>query len=94
MPFDTQSASAAGSKSKRGKAFAPSTVRSFIYELLNENREKVKYMMGELPPKQFIDVYLKLIPYILANKSNQTIEVSELSEGEITDIIKGIVDEG
>ena len=93
MPFNSESAKAAGIKSKRGKSAINTTLRSFIFDLLNENQEKVRYTIGELPPKQFLEVYLKLIPYVLSPRSHQTIEVSELSEGEITEIIKEIVDE-
>lgn len=93
MPFNSETAKVAGIKSRRGKSAVNATLRSFIFDLLNENQEKVRYMIGELPPKQFLEVYLKLIPYVLSQRSNQTIEVSELSEGEITEIIKEIVDE-
>ncbi|MDB2696292.1 hypothetical protein N9Y47_06790, partial [Flavobacteriaceae bacterium] len=36
------------------------TMRQFLFELLNDNRDKLIYMMGELTPRQFVDTYLRL----------------------------------
>ena len=44
------------------------------------------------PPLEFVDFYLRLLPYILAPRTMQKIDVSELSKEEISDMVKDIVD--
>jgi len=89
--FTPESARKAGMKSKRGPSKATVRTRSFIFEILKENREKLKYMLEELSPKEFCDIYLKLIPYILSPRTSQSIEVGEISKQEIDDLIGDIV---
>ena len=64
MPFTSETARAAGKKSKRGKAKISMSTRRFLYEMLNENKEKFRYMLDELEPRDFINTWLKLLPYI------------------------------
>ena len=66
--FTSETAKEAGKKSKRGPAKISLTMRQFLFELLNENREKLIYMMGELTPRQFVDTYLRLIPFIISQR--------------------------
>ena len=40
MPFTSETARAAGKKSKRGKAKISMSTRRFLYEMLIENKEK------------------------------------------------------
>ena len=89
--FTTETARAAGKLSKRGTAKSTLKTRQFIFSILQENRSKLKYMMEELTPKEFCDTYLKLIPYILAPRTSQSIEVGEISKQEIDDLIGDIV---
>ena len=91
--FTPESARKAGKISKRGPSKATVRTRSFIFEILKENREKLKYMLEELSPKEFCDIYLKLIPYILAPRTSQSIEVGEISKQEIDDLIGDIINE-
>jgi len=90
--FTSQTARAAGRKSKRGAAKTTIQTRKFIYNLLNLNKSKLKYMLEELTPREFVDFYLRLLPYILAPRTMQKIDVSELSKEEISDMVKDIVD--
>ena len=89
--FTTETARVAGKISKRGCAKSTLKTRQFIFSILQENRTKLKYMMEELTPKEFCDIYLKLIPYILAPRTFQNIEVGEISKQEIDDLIGDIV---
>ena len=66
--FNSVIGKAAGQKSKRGRSKISLTMREFLFELLNENREKLIYMMGELTPRQFVDTYLRLIPFIISQR--------------------------
>ena len=91
--FNSDTARKAGMKSKRGPAKITIRTRNFIFEILKENRQKLKYMLEELSPKEFCDIYLKLIPYILAPRTSQNIEVGELSKPEIDDLIADIINE-
>ena len=66
--FNSDTAREAGKKSKRGPSKISLTMRQFIFELLNENREKLIYMMSELTPRAFVDTYLRLIPFIISQR--------------------------
>ena len=67
-------------------------MRQFLFELLNENKEKFKYMLGELSPRDFINVYMKLVPYIIAMRHLQQFDVSEISRKETEELVKDIID--
>lgn len=42
MPFTSETARIAGRKSKRGKAKMTLSMRKFLFEILNEDRQKFK----------------------------------------------------
>jgi len=65
MPFTSETARAAGKKSKRGKVKISVSTRRFLYEMLNDNKEKFRYMLDELEPRDFINTWLKLLTYII-----------------------------
>ena len=92
MPFTTETARAAGKKSKRGKAKISMTTRRLLFEMLDENKEKFRYMLDELEPKEFINTWLKLLPYIISMSHLQKFDVSELSRKETQELVKDIVD--
>ena len=92
MPFTKETAAAAGRKSKRGKAKISMTMRQFLFELLSENKAKFRYMLEELSPRDFVTVYLKLVPYIITMRHLQKFDVSDLSRKETQDIIKDLLD--
>ena len=91
MPFTSETARIAGKKSKRGRAKVSVTTRRFLFELLNSNRDKFKYMMDELEPKDFINTWLKLLPYIISMRHLQQFDVSELSRKEVQDMVQDLV---
>jgi len=90
--FTSETARAAGRKSRRGAAKSTLQTRKFIFEILQENKEKLKYMLEELTPREFVDFYLRMLPFIIAPRTMQKIDVSELSKEEITDMVKDIID--
>ena len=90
--FNSISGKAAGQKSSRGKSKISLTMREFLFELLNENREKLIYMMGELTPRQFVDTYLRLIPFIISQRHLQTFDIKELDTEQVNELIKDIVE--
>ena len=92
MPFTSETARKAGKKSKRGKAKISMTMRQFLFELLSENKAKFKYMLEELSPREFVTVYLKLVPYIIAMRHLQQFDVSEISRKETKELVKDIID--
>ena len=67
-------------------------MRQFLFELLNENKEKFTYMLGELSPRDFINVYMKLVPYIIAMRHLQQFDVSEISRKETEELVKDLID--
>ena len=90
--FTSKTGRSAGKLSKRGAAKSTLQTRKFIFEILQENKEKLKYMLDELTPREFVDFYLRLLPYIVAPRTMQQIDVGDLSKDEITDMVKDIVD--
>ena len=90
MPFTSETARLAGKKSKRGKAKISMSTRRFLYEMLNENKEKFRYMLDELGPRDFINTWLKLLPYIISMSHLQKFDVSELSRKETQEIVNDI----
>ena len=91
--FNSETAKAAGKKSRRGPSKISLTMRQFIFELLNENREKLIYMMGELTPRQFCDIFLRLIPFIISQRHLQSFDINELNKDEINELIKDIMEQ-
>ena len=91
--FTSETARAAGKKSRRGPSKISLTMRQFIFELLNENREKLIYMMSELTPRQFVDTYLRLIPFIISQRHLQSFDINELNKEEINELIKDIMEQ-
>lgn len=90
--FTSETARAAGKKSRRGAAKSTIQTRKFVFDILRKNRGKLMYMLEELTPREFCDFYLRLLPYIIAPRTMQKIDVSEISKDEITDMVKDIVD--
>lgn len=91
--FTSVTAREAGKKSKRGPSKISLTMRQFLFELLNENREKLIYMMSELTPRQFVDTYLRLIPFIISQRHLQSFDINELNKEEINELIKDIMEQ-
>ena len=91
--FTSDAAREAGKKSKRGPSKISLTMRQFLFELLNENREKLIYMMSELTPRQFVDTYLRLIPFIISQRHLQSFDINELNKEEINELIKDIMEQ-
>ena len=91
--FNSDTARAAGKKSRRGPSKISLTMRQFLFELLNENRKKLIYMMGELTPRQFVDTYLRLIPFIISQRHLQSFDINELNKEEINELIKDLVEQ-
>jgi hypothetical protein len=49
-------------------------------------------MIGELSPRDFINVYMKLVPYIIAMRHLQQFDVSEISRKETEELVKDLID--
>ena len=91
--FNSETAKAAGKKSRRGPSKISLTMRQFIFELLNENREKLIYMLDELTPRQYVDTFLRLIPFIISQRHLQSFDINELNKEEINELIKDIMEQ-
>tara|TARA_B100001057_G_scaffold420338_1_gene440649 strand:- start:242 stop:529 length:288 start_codon:yes stop_codon:yes gene_type:complete len=90
--FTSETARIAGKKSKRGASKSTIQTRKFVFSILKDNRQKLLYMLEELSPREFCDMYLRLIPFIIAPRTMQRIDVSELSKDEVTDMVKDILE--
>ena len=87
MAFNSETAKLAGQKSKRGKSIVTKHLRTTLFNILQGNEERVQSSLDELNPKQFLDVYIKLLPFVLAQRKSQIIQVSDMSEKELIDSI-------
>jgi len=50
-------------------------------------------MMGELSPRQFVDTYLRLIPFIISQRHLQKFDVNELNQDQTIELIKDLMEE-
>jgi len=50
-------------------------------------------MLGELTACQFVDTYLRLIPFIISQRHLQKFDVNELTENQTIELIKDIIEE-
>jgi hypothetical protein len=89
--FTSETARIAGRKSRRGKAKITADTRKFIFDTLKSNRSKLTYLLEELTPREFVDFYLRLLPYIVAPRTQQKISISDLSKSEVQDMVQDIV---
>jgi len=49
--------------------------------------------MSELTPRQFVDTYLRLIPFIISQRHLQSFDINELNKEEINELIKDIMEQ-
>ena len=67
-------------------------MREFVFAVLKENRQKFRYMLSELSPRQFVDIYLRLIPYIISMRHLQNFNVDDLTKESTKELIKDIIE--
>ena len=48
--------------------------------------------MAELTPRQFVDTYLRLIPFIISQRHLQQFDINEMKQEEIRDLIQDILE--
>ena len=66
-------------------------MRQFLFEILHENKSKFQYALDDLSSKEFVSVYIKLIPFILSTQKLQNFEVDEISHNELKNLVIDIV---
>ena len=64
--------------------------RKWLNKTLMTNRKKVEIELGRLQGKEFLDLYIKLMSYVLAPRTQQIIDITKLSSKEVDDIIESI----
>ncbi len=63
-----------------------------MFELLNENRDKLISMMGELTSSQFVDRDLRLISFIISQR-HLPFDIDMLNKEEINELIKDVMEQ-
>jgi len=63
-----------------------------LFELLNENRDKLISMMGELTSSQFVDRDLRLISFIISQR-HLPFDIDMLNKEEINELIKDVMEQ-
>jgi len=69
-----------------------SSVKSWISQLLDDNREQIKQDFKKLDPKDRIAMFERLMQYVTPKMGSveAKIDLNELSENQIDEIIKNI----
>lgn len=69
-----------------------SSVKSWISQLLDDNREQIKKDFKKLEPKDRIAMFERLMQYVTPKMGSveAKIDLNELSENQIDEIIKNI----
>ena len=93
--FNSITARQAGRKSKRGQSRVSATTREFIHLSVTilDNRDRFNHFLNQLSPQDFVNTYLKLLPFILSKRNNQFFEVGELSLNQTQELILEMIDE-
>ena len=71
-------------KGTKNKLYA---TRRYIFNLLEDNRDKLIYELKTLKGEKFVNYYIKLMEYVMAKRNNQIIDIKKLSNKEINDLL-------
>lgn len=66
------------------------SVRAFIVEVVNKNRRQVLKDLKALDPKDRLIMIEKLLQYIVPKQQAQTIDITNLTDEQITSVIDEI----
>lgn len=77
MPFDKQTASEAGKKSKRGPSATTTEVKQIITNLVEKLQTDIFDNLNKLEPKEKADLLTKLIEYVIPKQRYQVEEHKE-----------------
>ena len=64
--------------------------RKWLHTTLLKKRDKVSIELDRLQGKDFLQLYIKLMSYLIAPRTQQVIDISKLSTKEVDDIIESI----
>jgi hypothetical protein len=64
--------------------------RRFIFNLLENDRDKLMFEMRTLKGEKYVQLYLRLLEFVLAKRTNQILKVDKLSDKEIQDLLDAI----
>lgn len=66
------------------------STRRHIFNLLENNRDKLTFELKHLEGEKFVQYYIRLMEFVLAKRTNQILDVDKLSEKEVQDLIDSI----
>ena len=66
------------------------STRRFIFNLLEKQRDRLEVELDSLHGEKYVQLYMKLLEYVLAKRSNQIIKIDKLSDKEIQDLLDSI----
>jgi hypothetical protein len=66
------------------------STRRFLFNGLEDNRDKFLTELKTLKGEKFVSYYLKMLEFVLAERNNQILKFDELSDKEINDILDAI----
>ena len=62
----------------------------FIFNLLEKQRDRLEVELDGLHGEKYVQLYMKLLEYVLAKRSNQILKVDKLTDKEINDLLDSI----
>ena len=74
-------------KGSKNKLYA---TRRYIFNLLEDNRDKLITELKSLKGEKFVNYYIKLMEYVMAKRNNQIIDIKKLSNKEINELLDQI----
>lgn len=64
--------------------------RRFIFNLLENNRDKLMIELDSLHGEKYVQLYMRLLEFVLAKRTNQILKVDKLSDKEIQDLLDSV----
>ena len=74
-------------KGSKNKLYA---TKRYIFNLLEDNRDKLINELKSLKGEKFVNYYIKLMEYVMAKRHNQIIDIKKLSNKEINEMLDQI----
>ena len=66
------------------------STRRFIFNLLEKQRDRLEVELDGLHGEKYVQLYMKLLEYVLAKRSNQILKVDKLTDKEINDLLDSV----
>lgn len=66
------------------------TLRCFVSELIDANREQITADLNELEPRERLQIIEKFMQYVIPKQNSQNIDITNITDEQITAIVDNI----